>query len=237
MGWSLNLEKIQRQTDNAVSKTINFPNTASEQDVHETYMRAYKAGCKGVTIYRDGCRENQVLSTGSTAKKKKEVAVAPEGPRLVKKDRPRSLTGSTFQMETGCGPMYVTINEDEQCRQFELFNMVGKAGGCAASQCEAIGRLVSLAWRSGLSPEPIVKQLIGISCHKPYGLGKNKVVSCADAIAKAIRQHMEQSGNGGSCRDEGESNQMFGACPECGGVVEHEGGCSICHSCGYSECG
>lgn len=227
---------IQRHTDNAVSKTINFPSTATEQDVHETYMRAYDSGCKGVTIYRDGCRDNQVLSTGATAKKEESKDLS-AGQRLVKKDRPRRLTGSTFQMETGCGPMYVTINEDDQCRQFELFNMVGKAGGCAASQCEAIGRLVSLAWRSGLAPEPIVKQLIGISCHKPYGLGKNKVVSCADAIAKAIRQHMEKSGTSSSCREEGRDTQMFGACPECGGVVEHEGGCCICHSCGYSECG
>ena len=228
---------IQRHTNNAVSKTINFPNSASEQDVHETYMRAFKAGCKGVTIYRDGCRDNQVLSTGATSKQEGEGKVMPSAaPGPVKKDRPRRLTGSTFQMETGCGPMYVTINEDDQCRQFELFNTVGKAGGCAASQCEAIGRLVSLAWRSGMAPEPIVKQLIGISCHKPYGLGKNKVVSCADAIAKAIRQHMENTGNG-SCRDDEGGNQMFGACPECGGVVEHEGGCCICHSCGYSECG
>ncbi|MEN8141501.1 MAG: vitamin B12-dependent ribonucleotide reductase [Thermodesulfobacteriota bacterium] len=229
---------IQTATDNAVSKTINFPNSATEVDVHEAYMNAFKAGCKGVTIYRDGCRDNQVLSVGTTEKKEEETPAAiPPGPRPVKKDRPRSLSGSTFQMETGCGPMYVTINEDDQQRQFELFNTVGKAGGCAASQCEAIGRLVSLAWRSGMAPEPIVKQLIGISCHKPYGLGKNKVVSCADAIAKAIRQHMERSGNGQGCRAEGSSNQMFGACPECGGVVEHEGGCCICHSCGYSECG
>jgi ribonucleoside-diphosphate reductase alpha chain len=130
--------------------------------------------------------------------------------------------------------MYVTINEDSHQQFFELFNTVGKAGGCAASQCEAIGRLVSLAWRSGLPPEPIVKQLIGISCHKPYGFGENKVVSCADAIAQAIRQHLERN-NG--CKDETLSeNNMFGACPECGGVIEHEGGCCVCHSCGYSEC-
>ncbi len=224
---------FQAHVDNAVSKTINFSNSATEQDVHDTYMMAFKQGCKGVTIYRDGCRENQVLSTGTTDTKKADAAVT-TGQR-VKRDRPRKLTGSTYQMETGCGPMYVTINEDEQGRPFELFNMVGKAGGCAASQCEAIGRLVSLAWRSGQDAEPILRQLVGISCHKPVGFGKNKVVSCADAIAKAVQQHMES--NGSDCSPGDDNHAMFGACPECGGVVEHEGGCCVCHACGYSECG
>ncbi|PLX47847.1 MAG: ribonucleoside-diphosphate reductase, adenosylcobalamin-dependent [Desulfobulbaceae bacterium] len=226
---------FQRHTNNAVSKTINFPNSASEEEVHDAYMRAYKQGCKGVTIYRDGCRDNQVLSIGT---KESQAAAQTTGldAKPVKRDRPRRLAGSTYQMETGCGPMYVTINEDDQGHQFELFNMVGKAGGCAASQCEAIGRLVSLSWRSGMAPEPILKQLIGISCHKPHGFGKNKVVSCADAIAKAIQQHIE--GNGRSTSDAtGHEHQMFGACPECGGVIEHEGGCCVCHACGYSECG
>ncbi len=130
--------------------------------------------------------------------------------------------------------MYVTINEDENHRVFELFNTVGKAGGCAASQNEAIGRLVSLAWRSGMAPEPIVKELIGISCHKPAGFGENRVTSCADAIAKALRQRLEETnGKDKSLAAEG---MAFGACPDCGGVVEHEGGCHVCHSCGYSEC-
>ncbi|MCK9295655.1 MAG: vitamin B12-dependent ribonucleotide reductase [Desulfobulbaceae bacterium] len=222
---------FQKSTNNAVSKTINFSNSATVEDVKETFMLAYKLRCKGVTIYRDGCRENQVLSIGKTDKKK---STQTEVNRPVKKDRPRRLNGSTYQMTTGCGPMYVTINEDSQQQFFELFNTVGKAGGCAASQCEAIGRLVSLAWRSGLPAEPIVKQLIGISCHKPAGFGKNKVVSCADAIAQAVRQHLERN-NG--CKDETLSEKtMFGACPECGGVIEHEGGCCVCHACGYSEC-
>ncbi|MEW6288941.1 MAG: vitamin B12-dependent ribonucleotide reductase [Thermodesulfobacteriota bacterium] len=222
---------FQKSTNNAVSKTINFSNSATIEEVKEAFMLAYKLRCKGVTIYRDGCRENQVLSIGKTDKKKSpQVDVG----RPVKRDRPRRLNGSTYQMTTGCGPMYVTINEDSQQQLFELFNTVGKAGGCAASQCEAIGRLVSLAWRSGLPPEPIIKQLIGISCHKPYGFGENKVVSCADAIAQAIRQHLERH-NG--CKDETLSEKtVFGACPECGGMIEHEGGCCVCHACGYSEC-
>ncbi len=226
---------FQRHTNNAVSKTINFPHQATEEDVRQTYLLAFQLGCKGVTIYRDGCRENQVLNIGKTDKK--SAAAAKELPhKPFKRDRPTMLTGCTYQMTTGCGPMYVTINQDEDKVPFELFNTVGKAGGCAASQCEAIGRLVSLAWRSGMPPEPMIKQLIGISCHKPAGFGENKVTSCADAIAQAIRQHLEKT-NGHRDQSRDQVNHIFGACPECGGVIEHEGGCCVCHGCGYSECG
>ena len=223
---------FQKSTNNAVSKTINFNRTTTVDEVKDAFLLAYTLGCKGVTIYRDGCRENQVLNISRADGKK--MTPSPDT-RLVKKDRPRSLSGSTYQMTTGCGPMYVTINEDDDNHFFELFNTIGKAGGCAASQCEAIGRLVSLAWRSGLPPEPIVKQLIGISCHKPAGFGKNKVVSCADAIAQAIRQHYEKN-NTSPEEVLAVEKGMFGACPECGGVIEHEGGCCVCHACGFSEC-
>ncbi|MBU0729427.1 MAG: vitamin B12-dependent ribonucleotide reductase [Proteobacteria bacterium] len=224
---------FQKYTNNAVSKTINFPSSATIEDVENSFLMAYKLNCKGVTIYRDGCRENQVLSTGKTENKTAEIE---EKKKRVKRDRPRTLTGRTFQMTTGCGPMYVTINEDENKNMFELFNMVGKSGGCASSQCEAIGRLVSLAWRSGLAPEPIVRQLVGISCHKPVGFGRNKVTSCADAIAQAIRLHLEKNNNGHKDASLDSGSMSYGACPECGGVVEHEGGCHVCHACGYSEC-
>ena len=229
---------FQRFTNNAVSKTINFGRKAAVEDVEETFLLAFKLKCKGITIYRDGCRENQVLSVGKTTSDSETTEKTfPEIDRRrpIKRNRPKLLNGKTFQMTTGCGPMYVTINEDENKRFFELFNFVGKAGGCAASQCEAIGRLVSLAWRSGLRPEPMIKQLIGISCHKPVGFGEHKVTSCADAIAQAIRLHLEKN-NG--CKDETLSDDIFGygACPECGGVVEHEGGCHVCHACGRSEC-
>ncbi len=223
---------FQKHTNNAVSKTINFGHDATIKDVKDAYLLAYELNCKGLTIYRDGCRANQVLSTENTGSPEQG---AKGQHALVKRDRPRSLTGKTYQMTTGCGQMYVTINEDNNRHQFELFNFVGKAGGCAASQCEAIGRLVSMAWRSGLSPEPIIKQLIGISCHKPAGFGDNKVLSCADAIAQAIRQHME-SQNGFSNDRPASEVMAFGACPECGGAIEYEGGCCVCHSCGYSEC-
>jgi len=221
---------FQRFTDNAVSKTVNFPNDATMEDVEKVYRLAYQTNCKGVTIYRDGSRDEQVLSVG-----KKEEAPAPvhvEEKRTTKRERPKALKGWTYQMQTGCGPLYITINEDNT-GLFEVFTTMGKAGGCAASQCEAIGRMVSLAWRSGIQGRSVVKQLLGISCHSPTGFGDNKVLSCADAVGKAIQAHLTLTGH----TDLVEAPQFGkGACPECGGVVEHEGGCAVCRVCGYSEC-
>ena len=225
---------FQKYTDNAVSKTVNFCSDATREDVATVYQLAYKEGCKGVTIYRDGSRDMQVLSVAGKGddERKVEINVPMESKKPTRKrERPRALTGSTYQMETGCGPLYITINEDEN-GLFELFTTMGKAGGCAASQCEAIGRLVSLSWRSGGQARQTVKQLIGITCHKPAGFGKNRITSCADAVAKAVELHMLN----------GEENTATpyisngGACPDCGGPVEHEGGCCVCHACGYSEC-
>jgi ribonucleoside-diphosphate reductase alpha chain len=217
---------FQKHTDNAVSKTVNFPRAASVEEVKKVYELAYKLDCKGVTIYRDGSRENQVLSTAKTLQEP-EV----DETRVVR-DRPVSLKGWTYRMQTGCGPLYVTINEDDE-GLFELFTTMGKAGGCAASQSEAIGRMVSLAWRSGVQPEQVIKQLMDISCHSHAGFGADKILSCADAVAKAIRNHMSSAGH----IEKMEKRSLFkGACPECGGRVEHEGGCAVCHSCGFSEC-
>ncbi len=217
---------FQKHTDNAVSKTVNFPRTATVDEVRKVYELAYKLDCKGVTIYRDGSRENQVLSTAETLHEQEDSETK------TIRERPVSLKGWTYRMQTGCGPLYVTINEDEG-GLFELFTTMGKAGGCAASQSEAIGRMVSLAWRSGVQPEQVIKQLLDISCHSHAGFGANKILSCADAVAKAIRNHVSSAGH----VEKMEKRSLFkGACPECGGRVEHEGGCSVCHSCGFSEC-
>jgi ribonucleoside-diphosphate reductase alpha chain len=221
---------FQKHTDNAVSKTVNFANGATVQDVAKVYELAYQLDCKGVTIYRDGSRDQQVLSV----KKKDEQAAA--GAEITKpttkRERPKVLKGWTYQMQTGCGPLYVTVNEDD-AGLFELFTTMGKAGGCAASQNEAVGRLVSLAWRNGIQTRQVIKQLQGISCHSPSGFGENKILSCADAVAKAIQAHV--AANGGKVQHQ---KRVFlkGACPDCGGIVEHEGGCMVCHICGYSEC-
>jgi ribonucleoside-diphosphate reductase alpha chain len=221
---------FQRYTDNAVSKTVNFPNSASIQDVEKVYRLAYESDCKGVTIYRDGSRDIQVLSTGN--QEEKPAAPAAEEKHPVKRERPKALRGATYQMQTGCGPLYVTINEDKN-GLFELFTTMGKAGGCASSQCEAIGRMVSLAWRSGVQARQVVKQLLGISCHCPSGFGESKVLSCADAVAKAIQALIHEKGE---LAEMHQPTMEKGACPECGGAVEHEGGCAVCRACGYSEC-
>ncbi|GFO66126.1 vitamin B12-dependent ribonucleotide reductase [Geomonas paludis] len=223
---------FQRHTDNAVSKTVNFPREATVEDVEKVYRLAYETNCKGVTIYRDGSRDEQVLSVGKKEEPKAAVALTLEEKRSIKRDRPKALKGWTYQMQTGCGPLYITINEDAT-GLFEVFTTMGKAGGCAASQSEAIGRMVSLAWRSGVQARQVVKQLLGISCHSPSGFGDNKVLSCADAVAKAIQSHLALTGHAEII--EAPSFER-GACPECGGVVEHEGGCAVCRVCGYSEC-
>jgi len=222
---------FQKFTDNAVSKTVNFSNGATIEDVAKVYRLAYQLDCKGVTIYRDGSRDKQVLSTGKKEDPPARTA-ADKDKKVIKRERPRVLKGWTYQMQTGCGPLYVTVNQDNM-GLFELFTTMGKAGGCAASQSEAIGRMVSLAWRSGVQARQVIKQLQGISCHSPSGFGENKILSCADAVAKAIHSHM--AANGFETVQE-KTAQVRGACPDCGGIVEHEGGCMVCRMCGYSEC-
>jgi ribonucleoside-diphosphate reductase alpha chain len=243
--WHLRMQAaFQRYTDNAVSKTVNFPREATREDVSQVFTLAHELGCKGVTIYRDGSRDQQVLSTGKTATgvastkagdrdgQRSGAGAQASPPRPVHKRRPLILSGKTVRMETGCGSLYVTINEDEE-GVFEVFNTMGKAGGCAASQCEAIGRLISLAWRSGVDVERVVKQLRGIHCQKPFGFGDNRVNSCADAIGRAIQTFLKT--NGGRVTEV--RNVRNGeACPACGGTVEHEGGCTVCRDCGYSNC-
>lgn len=177
---------FQRYVDNAVSKTVNLPNHATEDDVREVYLLAYRLGCKGVTVYRDGSRQGQVIQKGKTETQPLQISLKP-------RKRPEVLKGVTRLMKTGCGNLYVTINKDQEEKLFEVFTNIGKAGGCAASQAEAIGRLISLALRSGIEPEEIVKQLKGISCHAPVWSGNGKITSCSDAIAKAIEAEIRRS--------------------------------------------
>jgi len=227
---------FQKYTDNAVSKTVNFSHSATTKDVEDVYMLAYKLGCKGVTVYRDGSREEQVLSTKSGVSG--QESVVNENQRISPKKRPAVIKGATRLMKTGCGNLYVTINEDENGRLFEVFTNIGKAGGCASSQAEAIGRLISLSLRSNIEPDEIINQLKGISCHQPSWTEGGKILSCSDAIAKAIEKYAhaakDDNGNGKSKYNE---VMLIGACPECGGAVEHEGGCAVCHNCGFTKCG
>jgi len=217
--WHIRIQAaFQKYTDNAVSKTVNFPQEATFEDIEKVYRLAYESGCKGVTIYRYGSRGRQVLNIG----KDKEKAAA-----IVPRTRPVRTTGVTERITTGCGKLYVTINEDDEgiC---EVFAQMGKTGGCASSQIEAAGRLISLALRSGVEVEPIVKQLTGIRCPSPIWQNGKMVLSCPDAIAQVIKTHTNISTT--------EMRNMMGTCPDCGGALEHEGGCQVCHSCGFSKC-
>ncbi|GAB4281710.1 MAG: vitamin B12-dependent ribonucleotide reductase [Coriobacteriia bacterium] len=236
--WHIRMQAaFQKYTDNAVSKTVNFPNTATQDDVRQVYDLAWKLGVKGVTIYRDGSKENQVLSTGKTY----ETAAEAEGPRreIAPRPRPQVTHGRTEKVLTGCGNVYVTINEDEEglC---ELFTSMGKSGGCAASQSEALSRIISSALRAGVDPEAIVKQLRGIRCPNPAWAQGGKVLSCADAVGIALEHYVKwretgQSSVAVTATDDHLTN-LSGACPECGGAVEHEGGCMVCRACGFSKC-
>lgn len=227
---------FQQHVDNAVSKTVNFSHHATPKDVEDVYLLAYSLGCKGVTVYRDGSREEQVLSTGKTKSESRQTGVE-HHEKIIPRKRPDVITGSTRIMQTGCGNLYVTVNEDENGHLFELFTSMGKAGGCASSQAEAIGRLVSLAFRSNIEPSEVMKQLKGISCHQPAWCNGGKILSCSDAIAKAIEKYnmTHEKGNGNGHKDNTEI-MLIGACPECGGTVEHQEGCVLCHTCGFTKC-
>ncbi len=242
---------FQKHVDNAVSKTINFPNSATIEDVKRAYLRAYELRCKGITVYRDGSRERQVLVAG----KKETLEKIAEEHKIAPRPRPEVLSGKTTKVNTGCGNLYVTTNYDEEEKPFELFMQMGKAGGCAASQLEAIGRLISLAFRSGIDVKEIKEQLIGIRCPSPSWNKGGKIFSCADAIAKKIENkgsNSTQSDNSPiesqqpamkhSHDDDINSNpknskgNMVGVCPDCGSALKHEEGCEKCSSCGFSKC-
>jgi ribonucleoside-diphosphate reductase alpha chain len=221
-------DAFQMYTDNAVSKTVNLPHDATREDVKRVFDLAYALDCKGVTVYRDGSRDNQVLRTEPL---RGRVSVALSEPV---RHRPSVLPGRTFKQQTGCGSIYITINSDE-LGPCELFATIGKAGGCADSQSQAIGRMVSMAWRYGISAKETLKQLSDISCHSHCGMGERRVKSCADAVSKAIRQYLEEKGEAEELPEP--KVLVNGACKECGGKIEHEGGCVVCRSCGFSECG
>ncbi|MEW6163133.1 MAG: vitamin B12-dependent ribonucleotide reductase [Nitrospirota bacterium] len=229
---------FQKFIDNAVSKTVNFPHDATPGDVEEVYLLAYKLGCKGVTVYRDGSREEQVLTKGKARVSSQESGVSSQTAKIIPRKRPEVIKGTTRLMKTGCGNLYVTINEDEEGHLFELFTSMGKAGGCAASQSEAIGRLVSLAFRSDIEPDEVIKQLKGISCHSHAWTNGGKITSCSDAIAKSLEKYLMKGDRGnGDCEKRYKEVMFIGRCPECGGAIEHESGCAVCHNCGFTKCG
>jgi ribonucleoside-diphosphate reductase alpha chain len=226
--WHMRMQAaFQQHCDSAISKTTNFAHTASVEDVRKIYEMAYAMNCKGVTVYRDGSRDGQVLSTGATeqAKKERDKGAAGELPaeskrelgelkgtiselnveierlkkalfdseaenlqRRAKRSRPDKLRGTTIRKETPLGTMFVNITEDDKGQPFEVFLNLGKAGGSAMADAEAMGRLISLALRSGIPLPELHKQLRGISSDRAVGLGPNKVLSLPDAIGIALEE-------------------------------------------------
>jgi ribonucleoside-diphosphate reductase alpha chain len=315
--WHIRMQAaFQEFNDSAISKTCNFANEATEEYVEEIYRLAYRLNCKGVTVYRDGSRDMQVLSTGTTAKKVQEqatstgaaearadlAALAGSGERGAavaaelkgqlaeleadnerlrrmvhdleaenlqrrqKRSRPELLRGATRRLETPLGTLYVTITEDDRGQPFEVFMSLGKAGGALMADVEALGRLISLALRSGIPMKEIYRQLRGISSDRVIGLGPNKILSVPDAVGIAIERWMQEkqgiqqellpgglspvdnapvvaqrapaAGLGGEQMVlGGMQDTLSGACPDCGSQLEFAEGCMKCHVCGFSECG
>jgi ribonucleoside-diphosphate reductase alpha chain len=292
---------FQEHTDSAISKTTNFATAATEEDVREIYELAFSLGCKGVTVYRDGSRPEQVLSTGKTTRAEEDADARAYREELEqdladareeihrlhgeleqakadledrdltaaaarkKRQRPPVLRGRTLKMNSPLGDMYVTINEDDAGRPFEVFCTLGKAGGSAFAHAEAMGRLMSLALRSGVPITSLRDQLRGISSDRAVGVGPNKVLSAPDAIGQAIERYLEEQAGiqeelpmdlpasvsqAGADTQAGTQSQgapqpyqglhdhFVGTCPECGSSqMAFVEGCVKCYVCGYSECG
>jgi len=249
--WHIRMQaEFQKHTDNAVSKTVNFRNEATTDDIRRAYMLAYEVGCKGVTVYRDGSREAQVLTVGAKvpAKAEQTQPVVAKAASISPRRRPVVTKGTTEKIKTGCGNIYITVNEDEEglC---EVFTTIGKSGGCTASQSEATARMISLVLRSGVDPKSIVAELKGIRCPMPSWDRGSVTLSCADAVGKAIERYLtngkddEHSAGVATATAENvlSNTDMASAgynpeCPDCGSILEVSEGCVVCRACGYSRC-
>jgi len=221
--WHVRMQAaFQEYTDNAVSKTVNLSQDATVEDVERLYLLAYELGCKGVTIYRYGSRPQQVLYRGHGL----------PGYGIRPRERHKVTSGTTRKVRIGCGNLYVTVNSDEDgiC---EVFTALGRAGGCP-SQSEATSRLISLGLRSGIDISEITEQLKGIRCLSSIKSKQAEVLSCPDAIGRAIEEYL--AANGIFVASDWEAGG-FVVCPECGARMELEGGCRVCRSCGFSRCG
>ncbi len=218
---------FQKYTDNAVSKTVNLPHDATIEDVQKIYNLAYELDCKGVTIYRDGSKKDQVLSFSNNGKNEDELPVPV-------RSRPETLDGFTTRIKTGLGHLYVTVTENNGV-PFEVFALIGKSGRSTTAKTEAIGRLVSLALRSGVKVEKIIGQLKGIGGEHPVFREGGLVLSIPDAIGHVLEKRYM---NSDIQKKKITGSRLKGEiCPECGQTVSFEEGCMICHSCGFSKCG
>jgi ribonucleoside-diphosphate reductase alpha chain len=251
--WHLKTQAVfQKYTDNAVSKTINLRNEATIEEVKKAYLAAWDLNCKGITVFRDGCRETQVLNIGS---KPKEEVIAPEDFTI--KLRPIKVEGATYKIATPLGNAFITVNHDLDGNPFEVFVGIGKAGSDVSAMAEAIGRMISVTFRSGShmsamdKAKEVIEQLRDIGGGRSVGYGPNKVRSLPDAIAKAIVMHFGLIDTNGNGHDQTENHleknksleqmDLFtkhgDLCPGCGEAsLVFQEGCKKCYSCGYSEC-
>ena len=235
---------FQRYTDNGVSKTINLPNAASEEDVAQAYRLAWELGCLGITVFRDGCKGEQVLNVGVGLKKDKAAAPMP-GPAVIK-PRPHSLTGMTYRMETPIGTAFITVNSTTEAEPFEVFVQVGKGGSDTMAVAEALGRLISLVLRlpSPFSAqrrlEEVISQLSRIGGGQPTGFGPGKILSLPDALARTLAEHIGQvkpAGEPPVAEAPSGRKRIGDLCKECGqATFIYEEGCKKCLSCGFNEC-
>lgn len=204
--WHIKMQAVfQKYTENAVSKTINMENKVSREDVKKAYLLAWEMGCEGITVFRDGCKDAQVLNLGIKGKdRKNDRKERQESSDQAVIDRPFVVRGATYKLNTPVGTAFVTINEDERGNPLEVFINVGKAGSDVTAMAEALGRTISTSLRltGGLNPrqraEEIAKQLSGIGGRRSVGFGPNKIRSLPDAIAVALSSHFgfRMNGNG-----------------------------------------
>ena len=232
---------FQRSTDNGVSKTINLPNDATEDDVARAYKLAWELGCLGITVFRDGCKGEQVLNVGVGKKKDQTPVPAIAGTGTIK-PRPHSLHGTTYRMETPIGTAFITVNETAEGDPFEVFLQVGKGGSDTMAVAEALGRLISLTLRmpSPLSAqrrlEEIISQLSRIGGAQPVGFGPAKVLSLPDALARCLAEHIGQI-KASEAPPVAGRKAVGDLCKECGqATFVYEEGCKKCLSCGFNEC-
>lgn len=207
---------FQKYVDNSVSKTINLPNQATFEDVEKAYLLAYDLGTKGITIYRDGSKAEQVLYAGTAAKQK-----------LIPRERPVSLPSITDKIKTGLGNLYVTITFLDN-KPFEVFTSIGKSGYSTMADAEAIGRLISLALRSGVDPKEVILQLKGIGGSEPIFTEGGLVQSIPDAVAKVLERHLGEV-------KENRRDFLKDTCPMCGATLPDEK-CPVCPNCGWTRC-
>lgn len=213
---------FQKFTDNAVSKTVNLPNSATKEDIKNIYLEAYKLGLKGITVFRDGCKSEQVLNLKKDENKKSKV-----------RQRPEVVYGFTQKVQTGLGTLYLTVNEVDG-KPFEVFAIIGKSGRSITAKAEAIGRLVSLALRSGVEVEEIVRQLKGIGGEHPVFQKKGLLLSIPDAVSWVLETHYLKKKNNRNL--DTTQSLVKPKCPECGEEITFQEGCMLCPGCGYTRC-